>query len=99
MAWTRRLPSKRWQACYRDASGRTRTAGSFARKADAETAGEEESPGCGAASGSTPTALGRPCASGRRYGCRPSWTCGPQVARDCKESSPRTYSLPSATVR
>jgi hypothetical protein len=42
MAWARPLPSKRWQACYRDASGRTRTAGTFARKGDAETAGEEE---------------------------------------------------------
>jgi integrase len=42
MAWARRLPSKRWQACYRDASGRTRTAGSFARKGDAETAAEDQ---------------------------------------------------------
>lgn len=42
MAWTRKLPSGRWQALYRDASGRTRTAGSFLRKGDAADAGEEQ---------------------------------------------------------
>jgi integrase len=42
MAWTRKLPSTRWQACYRDASGSTRTAGTFRRKGDAQDTGEEE---------------------------------------------------------
>jgi hypothetical protein len=42
MAWTRRLPSGRYQACYRDASGSTRTAGTFRRKGDAQDTGDEE---------------------------------------------------------
>lgn len=42
MAWTRKLPSGRYQACYRDASGSTRTAGTFRRKGDAQNAGDEE---------------------------------------------------------
>lgn len=44
MAWTRKLPSGRWQAQYRDASGRQQTAGSWLRKSDALDAarGEEQ---------------------------------------------------------
>lgn len=42
MAWARKLPSGRWQASYRDTSGKTKTAGSFIRKSDATSAGEEE---------------------------------------------------------
>ncbi len=42
MAWTRKLPSDRWQALYRDSAGRVRTAGTFRRKGDAQVAGEEQ---------------------------------------------------------
>jgi integrase len=42
MAWSRKLPSGRWQACYRDSSGATRTAGTFSRKSDARDVAEEE---------------------------------------------------------
>ena len=43
MAWTRKLPSGRFQGLYRDATGRTRTTGTFARKGDAsDAAGDEE---------------------------------------------------------
>jgi integrase len=42
VAWTRKLPSGRIQACYRDPSGRTRMAGSLGRKGAAERAWEEQ---------------------------------------------------------
>ena len=42
MAWARKLPSGRWQACYRDSTGATRTAGTFSRKSDARDVAEEE---------------------------------------------------------
>lgn len=45
MPWTRKLPSGKWQGCYRDSSGRARTAGAFRRKADAEDAAEEQEAG------------------------------------------------------
>lgn len=32
MAWTRQLPSGRYQGMYRDAAGRIRSAGTFDRK-------------------------------------------------------------------
>ena len=38
MAWTRKLPSGRYQGLYRDPSGRTRSTGSFQRKGDAQDA-------------------------------------------------------------
>ncbi len=41
MAWTRKLPSGRWQAQYRDPSGRTRSNGSFFRKGDAQEAARD----------------------------------------------------------
>jgi integrase len=42
VSWTRKLPSGRYQACYRDASGSTRTAGTFRRKGDAQDTGDEQ---------------------------------------------------------
>lgn len=42
MAWARKLPSGRYQACYRDRNGKMRTAGTFLRKGDAQDVGEEE---------------------------------------------------------
>ncbi len=43
MAWTRKLPSGRWHAEYRDATGRKRAVpGTFLRQGDAKHAGEEE---------------------------------------------------------
>lgn len=42
MAWTRKLSSGRWQGGYRDPFGNRRSTGSFARKADALTAAEEQ---------------------------------------------------------
>lgn len=38
MAWTRKLPSGKWQGCYRDLHNKTRTAGAFIRKQDAKDA-------------------------------------------------------------
>jgi integrase len=44
MAWTRKLPSGRYQGCYRDRAGDSQTVGTFARKSDAlNTARESES--------------------------------------------------------
>ena len=40
MAWTRKLPSGRWQGLYRDPADRVRTAGSFVNKGDAKDAAE-----------------------------------------------------------
>lgn len=42
MAWTRKLPSGRFQGQYRDAAGSTRTTGTFHRKGDAQDAGDEQ---------------------------------------------------------
>jgi integrase len=42
MAWTRKLPSGRYQGQYRDASGKTRTTGTFARKADARAEADDQ---------------------------------------------------------
>ena len=42
MAWVRKLPSGRFQGLYRDATGRTRTTGTFARKGDAKIAGDDQ---------------------------------------------------------
>lgn len=42
MAWTRKLPSGKWQGCYRDLHSRTRTAGAFIRKQDAKDAAAEQ---------------------------------------------------------
>ncbi len=42
MAWTRKLPSGRYQGLYRDANGRVRTTGTFTRKGDAQDAGGEQ---------------------------------------------------------
>ncbi|RLV56026.1 site-specific integrase [Aeromicrobium phragmitis] len=38
MAWAEKLPSGRWRGSYRDASGKTRSAGTFAHKAKAQRA-------------------------------------------------------------
>ena len=45
MAWTRKLPSGRFQGLYRDATGRTRTTGTFARKGDARDAADDQEAG------------------------------------------------------
>jgi integrase len=42
MAWARKLPSARWQGCYRDEAGETCTVGTFARKKDAVDAADAE---------------------------------------------------------
>jgi hypothetical protein len=42
MAWTRKLPSGRYQGQYRDTSGKTRTTGTFARKADARAEADDQ---------------------------------------------------------
>ena len=42
MAWTRKLPSERYQGLYRDASGRVRTTGTLIRKGDAKSAGDDQ---------------------------------------------------------
>lgn len=41
MAWAKRLPSGRWQAKYRDAHGKERSAGTFDHKKRAEAAADE----------------------------------------------------------
>src|SRR5690606_5038871 len=41
MAWAKRLPSGRWQAKYRDAHGKERSAGAFDHKKRAEAAADE----------------------------------------------------------
>ncbi|CAN5743072.1 site-specific integrase [soil metagenome] len=42
MAWSRRLPSGKWQGLYRDPGRAVRTTGTFLRKRDAEDAAEEQ---------------------------------------------------------
>lgn len=42
MAWTRKLPSGRYQGLYRDVSGRACSVGSFVKKSDAIGAGDAE---------------------------------------------------------
>jgi hypothetical protein len=42
MAWARKLPNGRYQGQYRDASNRTRSVGTFLRKADAVEAARDQ---------------------------------------------------------
>lgn len=42
MAWARKLPSGKWQGCYRDAQGKARSAGAFSHKPRAMSAAAVE---------------------------------------------------------